>query len=319
MDSTVEILLSTFNGEKHLSAQLDSVLNQDYPYWKMTVRDDGSTDETIAILNNYIQKYPDKIILLADDKGNIGYSNSFSELLKKSSAEYTMYCDQDDYWHPTKISAMLSVMLEEEVKLPAAAHIVFSDLHVTDSELKVVSQSFLNKMGYSPQKGMQVFFLKNYVPGCNLMFNRVLVQQVLQTDNIINLHDHWLLIVCLALGEKGRITYIDKPLMKYRLHDNNAIGFIEPDTSSLHKMVLFFKDCLKYGLSNKKYRNLLYSKNIQQVQNVCERLQEGVSKDAIRFSTIDGSNYFARKMRNVIRPYILERSLWKQLTYIICF
>lgn len=143
MNSQVEILLSTYNGEKYLETQLDSILMQDYTNWKLLVRDDASTDTTLLILNTYIQKHPDKIQLLNDNEGNMGYSNSFSKLLRQSSADYVMYCDQDDYWHPDKISSMLSVMLQEEARLPAMAHIVFSDLELTDSELNVVSPSFL--------------------------------------------------------------------------------------------------------------------------------------------------------------------------------
>ena len=88
MNSPVEILLSTYNGEKYLAAQLDSIIQQNYPHWKLLVRDDGSSDKTVLILDSYIQKYPDKITLLNDNDGNIGYSNSFSKLLRQSSADY---------------------------------------------------------------------------------------------------------------------------------------------------------------------------------------------------------------------------------------
>jgi glycosyltransferase involved in cell wall biosynthesis len=315
-NSTVEILLSTYNGEKYVNAQLDSVLQQDYPHWKLVIRDDGSTDGTLSVLNNYNQKYPGKINLVTDNEGTLGYCASFSKLLKQASADYIMFCDQDDWWFPSKISTMLSVMLEEETLLPATSHVIFSDLQLADNELNIISPSFLKRMGYSPKAGMQIFFLKNYIPGCNIMFNRNLVQEALKTDNIMNLHDHWVLMVC---GAVGKLTFINNPLMKYRMHDNNAIGFLEPGTSFLSKMSLFFKDNLKYGFSNYNYRNLRYSKNIKQMQNICEHLGADVSKDAIEFSSIDGTGYIARKIKNIIMPYILENSILKQLTYIICF
>lgn len=316
MNSLVEILLSTFNGEKYLQTQLDSMFQQDYVNWKLVVRDDGSTDNTLVILNKYIQNYPDKIALLKDSEGNIGYSNSFSKLLMQSSADYIMFCDQDDYWEPDKISTMLSVMLEEEAELPGTAHIVFSDLYVADSGLKIQSQSFLKLMRYSARRNRRIFFLKNYIPGCNLLFNRQLVAQTLKTDNIIDLHDHWLLLVCSSIG---KLTYINKPLMKYRMHDNNAIGFIEQKDTFIKTFLLLIKDVLKYGLSNKKYRDFLYSKNIRQTQNICERIPAKVSGDAIAFAKVDSGNFLKRKMRNISKPYILERSLLKQLIYIICF
>lgn len=317
MNSLVEILLSTFNGEKYLEPQIESILKQDYTNWKLLVRDDGSSDSTLTILNKYAQQYPDKIQILKDMEGNMGYSNSFSKLLRLSSADYVMYCDQDDYWYPEKISVMLSTMIEEETRLPATAHVVFSDLQVTGPELNVIYQSFLKMMRYSPRRDLQIFFLKNYVPGCNLLFNRIFIEKVLKTENIINLHDHWLLMVCSAVGE---ISIINRPLMKYRVHDNNAIGFIEQNTASFTDRVLLCgKSILKYGGSNRKYRTILYQKNIEQMQNICECLSADVSKNAIAFSKIENSNYFARKIKNIIKPYILERSILKQLTYIICF
>ncbi|HTB32375.1 MAG TPA: glycosyltransferase family 2 protein [Bacteroidia bacterium] len=316
MNSPVEILLSTYNGEKYLNAQLDSILAQDYPHWKMTIRDDGSNDSTLSIINSYIQQYPDKIAVVKDEDGNLGYSNSFTKLLKQSSADYVMFCDQDDYWQPSKISTMLSVMLEEEALRPAKAHIVFSDIQVADAELKIISESFLDMTGYSPDRGNQIFFLKNYVPGCNLLFNRKLVEEALKTKNIINLHDHWLMMVCSAIG---KLTVIDKPLLKYRMHDTNAIGFFEQAKPLAERISICMKDILKYGMSNKKYRDKAYSINVAQMQNICEQLSSLVSKDALVFSKVDNSGYFSRKMKNIINPYLLERSVLKQLTYIICF
>jgi glycosyltransferase involved in cell wall biosynthesis len=316
MTPLVEILLSTYNGEKYLEVQLDSICKQDYTNWKLLVRDDGSTDRTIQILNSFIQKYPQKILLHNDSDGNVGYSRSFSKLLKQSTADYVMYCDQDDYWHSSKTSTMLSIMLEKEAELPGMAHIIFSDLQLTDSELNVTSPSLFKITRYSEQKDMRIFFLKNYIPGCNLLFNKILLQQALKTDNIINLHDHWLLMVCSSVG---KISFVNKPLIKYRIHSNNAIGFKGKRDSFLKDFQLSFKNILKYGFFNKKYRLLLYERNIQQIKNICEQLPAIVSKDAISFAQIDKTNYFNRKIKNIIKPYILESSLLKQLTYIICF
>ncbi len=316
MSSPVEILLSTYNGEKYLTIQLESILKQDYSNWKLIIRDDGSKDGTLSIIREYAEKHPGKILLIKDEEGNMGYSASFSKLLRHSSADYIMYCDQDDYWYPEKISTMMAAMIVEEITLPVKAHLLFSDVQMVDSEMKVTEQSFLRRTNYSAKKGMQIFFLKNYVPGCNMLFNRRLIEQALHTENSIKLHDHWLLLVCSSVG---KISCINKPLMQYRMHDNNAIGFTEANTSLWQKVSLFFKNNLKYGFSNKKYREVLYSANIRQMQNICECLAADVSKDAITFSKIDQSNYFRRKIRNITRPYICENSLLKQLTYINCF
>ncbi len=316
MDSTVEILLSTFNGAKYLREQLDSIIQQDYQYWKLIVRDDGSTDSTLEILNEYIKKYPDKISLIKDIEGNLGHSNSFSKLLSSSTADFVMYCDQDDLWYPSKVSTMLSKMLAEGKHNPSLPLVVFSDIHVADSELNIISDSFLDKVHYRNDRGQQVFFLRNYVPGCNIMFNRSLIKQALKTNNIVKQHDHWLLMVC---SIAGKIVCINTPLMKYRIHDNNTIGYFQPSYSFADDLILFFKTIFKYGFRNKKYRESLHINNIQQVENICARISSSKSKEAEYLLNIYESNFFSRKARNITKPYILETSSLRQLTYIICF
>ncbi len=316
MNSTVEILLSTYNGAKYLHEQLDSIIQQDYPHWKLLIRDDSSIDNTLEIVNEYIKKYPDKIVLVKDEDGNLGHSLSFTKLLKLSEADFVMYCDQDDYWYQAKISTMLSFMLAEETLNPGYPLLVFSDLHVADSGLNVVSSSFLKKVNYKNSKGQQVFFLRNYVPGCNLMFNRSLIKKTLKTDNIVEQHDHWLLIVC---SIAGKLVCIDKPLMKYRIHNNNTIGYFPPATSFSDEFSVFLKNIFKYGLSNRKYRESVHSNNSLQIHNICSALSLFISNEAEYFININQSNYFERKSSNLTRPFILETNLLKQLTYIICF
>jgi glycosyltransferase involved in cell wall biosynthesis len=316
MNHPVEILLSTFNGEKHLQEQLDSLIAQDYTEWKLLVRDDGSTDSTVHIIEEYKKRYHDKIRLLTDGKGNLGFSQSFMELLKASTGKYVMYCDQDDSWNPHKISRLLSAVSEQETITPDKAQLVFADLQMADREMKVTIGSFLKNIGYTQNCGAQVFFLRNYVPGCNMIFNRKLIEQAKQTDNIIGLHDHWLTMVCAAVG---KLTCINQPLMKYRLHDNNAIGFFEYGNSGFKDFLLCIKECAKYGFNNKKYRDRIYSAQQNQVKNICNSLGGIVSKEAIRFANIDESGYVARKWRNIVTPFKLEGSILKQLTYIICF
>jgi hypothetical protein len=158
--------------------------------------------------------------------------------------------------------------------------------------------------------------LKSYNPGCNLLFNRALINYSENIDNIVNLHDYWLMMICSAVG---KITCINKPLMKYRMHDKNAIGIMKKDYTFAGRFLLFVKDILKFGFANKKYRSLMYWHNIGQMKNICEQLPENVSKEALEFSMIDKSNYFLRKIKAITKPYTLENSFLEQLTYIICF
>ena len=110
---SLAILMSTFNGEKYLKEQIDSLLNQEYEAFDIYIRDDGSTDQTVSILENYEHIYPN-IYLLKDTQGNIGVFKSFMYLLSQVHADYYMFCDQDDVWLSNKISMSMKRMNELE-------------------------------------------------------------------------------------------------------------------------------------------------------------------------------------------------------------
>lgn len=310
---TVDILLSTYNGETHLPVQLESIVQQDYADWRLIIRDDGSKDNTVQIIEQFRMKYPYKVVIIKDSLGNLGYNKSFMELLKHSVADYMMFCDQDDYWYPNKISALLNALKNEGQKCVPGAELAFSDVQIADNKLNVIRESFFKYIGYNPVKGNQVFFLRNYVPGCNMMFKKSLIQKVLKTENIIGHHDHWIIMVAASVSN---VLCLDKPLMKYRTHGKNAIGV---DIERENKTGVLMKDILKYSFQNKKYRDALYSKNIAQLQNICSVFADSVSKDANFFSNIDKSNFFARKISNLSKPYISGHSFMEQLTYLLCF
>jgi glycosyltransferase involved in cell wall biosynthesis len=313
MPANVDILLSTYNGEKYLPEQLESVALQDYSDWKLIIRDDGSTDKTIQIIEQFKQKYSNRVTVIKDNKGNLGYSKSFLELMRQSAANYIMFCDQDDYWYPNKISTLLAALQNEGKKNQQSGCLVFSDLQIADGKLDVIGNSFLEHIGYAKSKGSQIFFLKNYVPGCSLMFNKALLQGALKTENIIGYHDYWLIMLAASMN---KIVSEDKPLMKYRTHDRNAVGVKLEQEGNTGVLI---KDSLKYFLQNEKYRTLLYSKNIAQLQNICSVFPDLVTKEAKAFCNIDKSSYFGRKLRNLSKPYLAGRSFMEQLTYIICF
>lgn len=110
----VDILMATYNGEKYISEQLESIIGQDFKDWKLFIRDDGSKDNTIHIIDNYMKKFPDKIELIDNYNRNLGVKLNFGELMKRSKNQYCMFSDQDDVWLPNKISITLNKMKELE-------------------------------------------------------------------------------------------------------------------------------------------------------------------------------------------------------------
>ena len=102
MEYRVEILMATYNGEKYLSEQIESIISQSYENWRLLIRDDNSKDNTVSIIEKY-EKEDNRIRLLRDRKGNLGFIKNFEELLVQSQEDFIMFCDQDDYWEKDKI------------------------------------------------------------------------------------------------------------------------------------------------------------------------------------------------------------------------
>src|SRR6266540_3047829 len=110
----LDILMAVFNGGDYVAKQLDSIFEQTYQNWRLLVRDDGSSDGTVILLNQFINVHPDKIKLISTDNPNLGAFRNFSELISHSKADYIMFCDQDDVWLPRKIEISFQRMEELE-------------------------------------------------------------------------------------------------------------------------------------------------------------------------------------------------------------
>lgn len=232
----IDILLSTYNGEKYLAEQIESLLNQTYQEWVLIIRDDGSSDKTVEIIERYIAKYPDKIKFSGEDRTNLGYIKSFEQLLNFSRAEYIMFCDQDDVWLPNKIEICMNAIKREEKKSGTDTPIlVHTDLYVTDERLNVRHESFIK---YS---GVDVIFLEhdihylgicNTVTGCTTLFNRALKEKMLPF-NPACIHDEW---AGICAKKYGILLFIPQSTILYRQHGKNALGAVEGKFSIADKI-----------------------------------------------------------------------------------
>ena len=216
----IDILLATYNGEKYIEEQIESIFKQTYTDWKLIIRDDGSNDSTEKILDSLEEKHPDKITVVRDADKNLGCIGNFSRLMTISDADYTMFCDQDDVWLSDKIQLTLEEMkrVEKEGK-PALVH---SDLTVTDAELMPVSASFVAGCAYSPlPKTAAGLFLGNSVTGCTVMINRALRELAGEIPKGALMHDQYLALLALSFGSMG---FVNTPLELYRQHGSNVCG-----------------------------------------------------------------------------------------------
>lgn len=271
----VEILLSTYNGEKYIKEQVDSILQQTYMDWHLLIRDDGSTDSTIDIINQYISKYPDKISLLARDK-NLGSMRSFEQLLNSADATYYMFCDQDDVWLPQKIENALSCIKSIETSNTPA--VVFSDLQVVDEHLQIIHPSFFQNARINPSYLLrkETLAVNNCAAGCTMLFNEEAKKLSLPFGKNAMMHDAWILLSVLA--NNGAIKQIQFADILYRQHGKNVCGSygVEYNFKYILSKVISLRTVLKVYKSLYLQANEIFGMNIfsfiyQRVKYLCKR------------------------------------------------
>lgn len=219
----VVIAVSLYNGEKYLVPMIDSLLRQDYPNIRIVVRDDGSTDKTLSIIDSYSRRYPEKIYRFLGVGGNIGVSRSFFTLLDcVEDAAYLMFCDQDDVWFDDKVTTFIARMRDVELD-PAMPTLVFGDMIVTDQSLNVICHSFWSYQRLDPNiiTDWRRLMMNNVVTGCSSMFNSAAVKLLRGVPSLPVLHDH---LAATVIARYGVLAPLSKPTMFYRQHQSNVEG-----------------------------------------------------------------------------------------------
>lgn len=217
----ITVLLAAYNGEKFLSAQLDSLIGQSYSDFKILIKDDGSSDGTAVLIKNYAECYPGKISILEGERAG-GACANFFELIKAADDDYIMFCDQDDFWLPQKIEKTLAKMQETERLYPEKPILIHSDLKVVNGRLDVISESFFDFQRISPERdALNNLLVQNNVTGCTVMINRRLSELAKNVPTDCAMHDWWLSLLASLFG---KTAYIKEPLMLYRQHGENEVG-----------------------------------------------------------------------------------------------
>ncbi|MCM1577457.1 MAG: glycosyltransferase family 2 protein [Ruminococcus sp.] len=262
----VDILMAVYNGEEFLREQIDSVIAQSYGQWRLFIRDDGSEDGSADIIREYGERFPGKIFAGVNDVPTGSAAANFMGLLGltgDSSAEYVMFCDQDDVWHEDKIEVTLSKMREIEgrgadvsgsvagnaaefVNANEAADefgrvagsagkfgnagnvkpvLVHTDLEIVDRELNVTAASFMKYQGLDARyKSLNRLLCQNNITGCTVMMNRALADIVRAAPpEYMLMHDWWAGLAAAAFGEIG---FVGRATVKYRQHGGNQLGAV---------------------------------------------------------------------------------------------
>ncbi|ACT91585.1 glycosyltransferase family 2 protein [Dyadobacter fermentans] len=203
----ISIALCTYNGSAFLREQLDSILAQRYAHWELVVVDDGSTDPTRAILEEYAGS--DARISLHYNRQNLGYNKNFEKALGLCQSDLIAICDQDDIWHPEK--------LEKQVQLIGNHTLVYHDSEFVNAEGRSMNRRISDKLNFYRGNAPEVFLFLNCVSGHSILLKKEVLQKSLPFPG--NFHyDQWLAFNAACLGS---IDFVPETLVKYRQHATN--------------------------------------------------------------------------------------------------
>ena len=215
----IAVLMSSYNGEKYIREQLNSILNQKGVQVKLFVRDDGSSDHTVDILKEYMRK---ENIVFIEDINRLGPGGSFMQLLYiygGESFDYFAFADQDDIWFDNKLKVAIDQLREYKTELPL--------LYGSNQYLYIKGK----KSGFRYKEVQNTSLIghmtRNTISGCTFVFNKALAKKICEVPRVdmdlikYRMHDAWIFLVAIVCG---KVIYDPKAYMLYRIHGQNAVG-----------------------------------------------------------------------------------------------
>ncbi|MGQ7366257.1 glycosyltransferase family 2 protein [Streptococcus suis] len=213
----VNILMSTYNGQQFLAEQIRSIQEQTFADWSLLIRDDGSSDQTKDLLQDFARQDSRIRLIDIEEQKNLGVIKSFHRLLRYEKADYYFFSDQDDVWLPDK----LEVSLREAQSYPADQPLmVYMDLTVVNQDLQVMTESMIRSQSHHANTQLVQELTENTVTGGVAMINHALAELWSGTEDIL-MHDWYLALLASALG---KLVFIDRPGELYRQHADNVLG-----------------------------------------------------------------------------------------------
>lgn len=226
------VLMATYNGEKYLQEQLNSIYAQEGVNVSILVRDDGSTDGTLNILEK--NKTDHKLEWYIGSHLNVKFG--FYDLMIRAvnyDVDYFAFCDQDDVWDSNKLLAAVSSFNKVDCKIPC---LYYCGQRLVDEKLTLLDEHSLNE-----KRNDFARFMLNDAAGCTEVFNRTLLEKiVIYKPEYMLMHDAWLVKVCLAIG--GKIIVDTETHMSYRQHGNNVVGLRRDWKSKLKRVKQYIQE-----------------------------------------------------------------------------
>lgn len=229
----IDILLATYNGERFVREQLESIFTQAHTQWRLLISDDSSSDGTLAAIRATLDEWKGQIegldskVHILQSPHRLGSAQAnFLFLLAHSNADYVMFCDQDDVWFEDKVERTYALMSKlERHYSPASPLLVHSDVTLLDGQGAPIAQSFRAYAKLPPRVRWPQVLVHNAVTGCTMMINRALADLLnnVRPEDMpaVVMHDHLAAILAAASGHVATIT---EPTMAYRQHGSNTVG-----------------------------------------------------------------------------------------------
>jgi glycosyltransferase involved in cell wall biosynthesis len=323
MKEGISVCMCTYNGEEHISKQLQSIVDQTMRPNEIVIVDDASSDKTVQIINQFILKYD--YIKLYINNNNAGVNYSFLRAIRKSKNDIIIFSDQDDYWYADRINSINNAFKEsfETVMVSTNAHIYDNEKY-TGSNVHDV---------YKPTKSFLKVFYKNRFIGAQIAIKRKVAIKIINIPKY-TYYDH--LIALLSL-KSGHVSCISKPLSKYIRHNQTVTEIGVPGNyfESIFSRYFIFLFFIRKMLNEQSSNCFLIKENVKSVVRSIKR--RGLVKTAIfsinellfdiRFGTdtrskVSSSSIINQGMNNVAQPYqgtnfTIIKSIFQKLAEIV--
>ncbi|NDP19744.1 MAG: glycosyltransferase family 2 protein [Paludibacter sp.] len=217
----ISVCLPTYNGEKYILQQIESILIQLSDIDELILSDDGSTDNTC----NIIKAIKDIRINLITNPTN-GVISNVENALMNAKGDFIFLSDQDDIWLPNKVSVSLTALTNSDL--------IISDCYITDKDLNIIGESFFKRNNSKRNKWKAL--IRNSYLGCCMAFNRSVLNDALPFPTDIPMHDIWIGNVA---AFRHKVSFIDDKLIYYRRHGYNASTAAEPSNANILSQIKF--------------------------------------------------------------------------------
>lgn len=252
----VSVAMTTYNGEKYITKQLESLLNQSMTIDEVVICDDGSNDKTLEIVEKFIAEHNLTMWQLKKNPQQLGFVENFRQAISLTNGDIVFLADQDDDWKLNKIEVLTS-----EMQKNPNMNVIMTSVDFIDGDGKAISLNNNNRwckrMVNTPRGTLQrVDYIQlcsgNFAPGCTLCMRRSIADEYVNFDNKISIPHDWL--ICLLAARKNSCYMLFEPLINYRLHANNTIG-----------------------ISEKKKKS--YDNDLRWLNGICNRIEMGINSD----------------------------------------